>query len=169
MTEEIAPPPSGQEAPDISASPILGAIKANFAIVSGVAIAFGVALSTLFLFSYLSVFDWHLIWFVQYVDVISFGLVALGISGSSILVLNPYFYMWINAKSFEPRSRKRWIVAIGVFVVALLGWQIWTAVRNNEGYFHIITRVVVAGAVVFLIRAVLTHVRAGRLPNSFRS
>jgi hypothetical protein len=45
-------------------------LRDNFSVVSGLAVG-GVALSITFLFSYLSVFDWHLIVFIQYVDVIT--------------------------------------------------------------------------------------------------
>ena len=48
----------------------------NFAMVSGVTALVAYLIGTVFLYSYLSFFDWRLIWLVEYADVIKFGLVA---------------------------------------------------------------------------------------------
>lgn len=120
-------------------------LKENFSVISGLAVVVGLALSITFLFSYLSIFSWRLIWFVQYVDVLSFGIIAVGILGGAILALNPYFYMWFNTKRMEPASRKRWTIGMVVLVLILLGLEIWSAVHQHEGYFHIVSGVVLAG------------------------
>jgi hypothetical protein len=54
-------------------------LKDNFAVISAAAVIVAVALAITFLVSYLLVFDWHLLWFVQYSDVLTFGLLALGL------------------------------------------------------------------------------------------
>jgi hypothetical protein len=56
-----APPPI-----KLTASQVLQGIKDNFVVVSALAFIIGVTLATTFLASYLSVFDWHLILFIQY-------------------------------------------------------------------------------------------------------
>jgi hypothetical protein len=152
---------SATTAPNFSFKSTLQFVRENFAVVSAAAVVVGIALSTLFLFSYLSVFDWHLIWLIQYIDVISFGLVAVGISGTSVFLLNPYLYMWISLKRIEPSGSRRFYFAVaGSVVVILLVWQIWSAIRNSEGYFHIITGIALAGGVIAFIVAVLSHLRA---------
>ena len=143
--------------------------RENFAVLSALAIVGGIALSTFFLFSYLSLFSWRLIWFVQYVDVLSFGIVAVGIIGGAVLALNPYFYMWFNTKRMEPRSRKRYTIGLAVVVLLLLGLEIWGSVRQHEGYFHIVSGVLLAGGVVMMIFAGLSHLQARTWPNSIQA
>jgi hypothetical protein len=83
-------PPAAQPAPGLTAAQALQFIKDNFVLVSAAALLIGVALSTTFLAAYLSVFDWHLLWFVQYTDIITFGLLALGIVSGSITLLQGF-------------------------------------------------------------------------------
>ena len=73
QTSEHSSPPS------ITLSAVLAALKDNFTLVSTASLLISVSLATIFLSAYLSVFDWHLIWFVQYTDIITFGLLALAV------------------------------------------------------------------------------------------
>jgi len=68
-------------------------IQAHFAVVSAAAIVCGIGFSTLFLFSYLSAFNWQLIWYVEYTDVIAFGLVAIGVMAVMVFVFNSFLFM----------------------------------------------------------------------------
>jgi hypothetical protein len=73
-----------KKTPGLTAPQVLQFIRENFVLVSAGTVLVGVVLSTTFLASYLSVFDWHLIFFVQYTDVITVGPGAgqrLGVSG----------------------------------------------------------------------------------------
>src|SRR6266481_9596805 len=83
-TTEVAQPPAK---PAVTATQVFAFIKENFVLVSAVAVLLGVTISTMFLAAYLSVFDWHLLWFVQYSDIITFGLIAVGIVGGSLIFL----------------------------------------------------------------------------------
>jgi hypothetical protein len=140
-------------------------LRENFALVSALTFAAGIALSILFLFSYLSVFDWHLLWLVQYPDVLSFGLVAFGVLGGSVLVLSPYLYMFFNAK----RLGGRWLVGTGVFVALMLAWAIASAVTRHEGYFHIIAAALLVGGVLVLLHVVRSHLRSNIWPAAIRT
>lgn len=140
-------------------------LRENLAVASALAITVGITLSTFFLFSYLSVFDWHLIWFVQYVDVISFGIVAVGLIGGSITVLNPLVYMWFNARKLESGSRKRWTIAAAIVILLFVALEIRGAVSQHQGYFHVISGVALVGAVILMIFATLSHLRAGTWPT----
>jgi hypothetical protein len=75
-----APQPSG-----LAGRQILDAVKDNFVVLSGVAVVLGVSFATIFLAAYLSVFDWHLLWFIQCTDIVTFGLIALGIISGSFV------------------------------------------------------------------------------------
>jgi hypothetical protein len=61
----IADEKPAQEPHGLTVAQALQFIKDNFVLVSAAALPIGVALATTFLASYLSVFDWHLMWFVQ--------------------------------------------------------------------------------------------------------
>jgi uncharacterized membrane protein YuzA (DUF378 family) len=125
-------------------------LKDNFAVVSGLAVLGGLALAIIFLFAYLSVFDWHLIAFVQYVDVITFGIIAVGVvSGSFGLAYCCIQYFISVPEESEGRRRARWIVdgGIALVVVALLAWF---SVRSRHGYFHIVTGALVLAGVGFI-------------------
>jgi hypothetical protein len=66
----------------------LGIVSQHFAVVSTFAVIVGIFCSTVFLYGYIRVFDWHLIWIIEYGDVLKFGLVAVAfISG---------FFYWIQ-------------------------------------------------------------------------
>src|SRR5580700_10528833 len=143
MSEVTATPPAAQAVPGFSTGQIFKAIGENFVALSGAAVALGILLATTFLTSYLTVFDWHLLWFVQYTDIITFGLLALGIISGSLIVLQAISQTIINLFHFTKASRVRWIVSFGVFFVLFMVWAIWSAVHNNEGYFHVVWSVMV--------------------------
>lgn len=65
----------------------LGALSPHFAILSALAAVVGALCSTIFLYAYLSVFDWHLIWIIEYGDILKFGLVV-------VAIISGFFY-WI--------------------------------------------------------------------------
>jgi hypothetical protein len=65
--------------PGLAAAQVLQFVRENFVLVSAGTALIGVVVSTTFLASYLSAFDWHLIFFVEYSDVITVGLIAVGI------------------------------------------------------------------------------------------
>lgn len=146
--------------------PILQFLRDNFAVVSGLAVVSGIALAVIFLFSYLTVFDWHLIWFVQYSGVITFGLVAIGLIGGSFMFLNSLIQSWLNASSLDPKSRRRWLIGLACATLILLGLEIWSATRHNEGYFHIVNGALVIGVGAWLVIICLGYIRAGIWPNA---
>lgn len=114
------------------------AIKENFVLVSGSVAVIGVALATLFLFSYLSVFDWHLMWFVEYTDILTFGLVAVAIVGSSLLLVLSGANVMLDTFGFEYRRRVRWWVLIAILGAAIVGWNVYGSIKQGEGYWHIL-------------------------------
>jgi hypothetical protein len=75
------PDSPGSATPPIGPSAVFQFLRDNFAVLSGLAVVGGIGLSTIFLSAYLSFFDWHLLWFVQYTDILTFGLIAVGIIG----------------------------------------------------------------------------------------
>src|ERR1700681_2783984 len=104
MSEATAPPPAAQAAPGFSTGQLFKAISENFVALSGAAVALGILLATTFLASYLTVFDWHLLWFVQYTDILTFGLVALGIISGSLVLLQACSQVIIGWFGLNQRS-----------------------------------------------------------------
>jgi hypothetical protein len=141
-------------------------LKDNFVFVSGIAVAAGLAFSTIFLSAYLFVFDWHLIWFVQSVDVLTFGLIAAGLIGSSLLLL---YGMSHNVLSIRmPDGKLNWhlIIISSVAATLLLAFQIYgTHAGADPHYFHIVAGWVTIFSVVSILFVVGSHFDAGTWPT----
>ena len=144
---------------------LLEAVKDNFVVVSGAAIVLGISFATIFLATYLSAFDWHLLWFIQYTDIVTYGLMALGIVSASIIFLQAAAQTIINLFKLDARSRRRWTIGLALFVVAIIGFNIWSSVHQGQGYFHIINGVLVIALGVVVILQIAGYVRAQMLPN----
>jgi hypothetical protein len=67
------------------AKPIIEFASKHFILVSALTIVGGVLCATIFLYGYLLIFDWRLIWIIEYTDVLKVGLVAVAIVSSSLL------------------------------------------------------------------------------------
>ena len=64
---------------------LLSFITAHFAVLSLLSLIAIVLCSTLFVYGYLSAFDWQLIWIIEYTDILKLGLVALALISSTTL------------------------------------------------------------------------------------
>jgi hypothetical protein len=144
---------------------MLALLRDNFAVISGLAVVSGATLAIVFLFSYLSVFDWHLIAFIEYVDVITFGVVAAGVvSGSFTLAYNTVLYfLYIPAES-KKFTRRRWIVDGGV-AVAAFALYVWLSISGHTGYFHVVSGALVLGGVTFIALRIIRHIQLKERPT----
>jgi hypothetical protein len=158
--------PSQPAVPGPTAKQLLEAIKDNFVLVSAAALLIGVSLATTFLAAYLSVFDWHLLWFVQYTDIITFGLLALGIASGSITLLQSAAQTVLGGRT--PEQRRSGLIILVVLWIAGTALNIWGAVHSGQGYFHILSAVVTFGAAVALIFVIASHVEARMLPTALQ-
>jgi hypothetical protein len=104
--------------------------KDNFVLVSAIAVLVGIAFATTVLAAYLSVFDWHLIWFVQYPDILTFGLIAVGIIPGSTLFLLPMAQGMLLEREAEGSFKPNSLIFTSVVVLALIAFTIWGAVRR---------------------------------------
>jgi hypothetical protein len=139
-------------------------VKDNFVVASAAALLIGVALATTFITAYLSVFDWHLIWFVQYADIITFGLLAAGIVSGSVTVLQGPVQAVLAGATRE--QRRSGLVIVLLLATAGLAFNVWGAVHRGEGFFHILSGFAVIGTGVVLIFVCASHVEANRLPTA---
>jgi hypothetical protein len=159
-------PPSKPAALGLTTKQVLQDIRDNFVMVSAGAVIAGVGLASIFVASYLSVFDWHLLWFVQYTDIVTFGLVVVGIIGGSILVVQSLTQTVLGAVAMQGKSKRRSIIILVVISLLLLASQLYWPILHGEPYFHIISGLMVMGGAVFLTYLIVAQVRAGAWPNT---
>jgi hypothetical protein len=152
-TGEVPGQPAEQAKATVTTSQVMQAAKDNFAIVSAATAALGVTLATIFLASYLSVFDWHLLWFVQYTDIITSGLVALGVLGGSLTLLQVFATTVLDAAEKSGVKRSHWNIA-GLIFVLLSALILIGMIRQGQQYFHIIFfgAAAISGGALLLIR-----------------
>ena len=97
--------------------------RENFTVISGVAVICGITFAIIFLFSYLSAFSWRLIELVEYVDVITFGIIAVGVASGSLLAVSNIAELWFRFQAIETKEQKRAFVII--IVVCPRGNSVW--------------------------------------------
>ncbi|HUZ33470.1 MAG TPA: hypothetical protein VMV19_15400 [Xanthobacteraceae bacterium] len=148
---------------------LLGAVKDNFLVVSGVAFLLGVGFATIFLAAYLSAFDWHLLWFIEYTDIVTFGLIALGIVSGSIVFLQAAAQTIINLFKLDTRGKRRWTIGLSPLLVAVVGFNIWSSVHQGEGYFHILFGALVIALGVTVVLQIVGYMNTCTLPNVIQS
>lgn len=153
-----------QSPPNIALSAVLAALKDNFALVSTASLLISVSLATIFLSAYLSVFDWHLMWFVQYTDIITFGLLALGILSGSITFLQGLAQTVLGGRT--PQQRRNGLIVVVLLTVVGTAALVWDAVHKGEGYFHILCAAVTLGLAIMLVLIVAKQVEARKLPTA---
>lgn len=159
---------STQEPQRLTAAQVTQALRENFVLISAGALAIGVVLATTFLAAYLSVFDWHLILLVQYPDIITVGLIAVGvISGSLLFAVNTVFLLNGILKA-KGRDRKVQIVAMALIGAGAVTFNIWGAIKGGEGYFHILFGVSVLFNAVLILWLCWKYYENGQIPTAFQ-
>jgi hypothetical protein len=154
-----------EKPPGLMAAQVMQFVRENFVLISAAAVLIGVALSATFLASYLSVFDWHLIFFVQYTDIVTVGLIAVGIISGSLTFLVSTVLVINNVVISEGRNRRTQIVVIVVLGISALAFNFWGAAKSGEGYFHILSGIAVLFNGVFFLWLVWWYVKHGTIPT----
>jgi hypothetical protein len=151
--------------PGLTAAQVLQFVRENFVLVSAGAVLVGVVLSTTFLASYLSAFDWHLIFFVQYTDVITVGLIAVGIISGSLTFLVTSVLVINNASTSKGHDRQAQIAVLVVVGASALAFNIWGAVKDGQGYFHVLSGIVALLSGVIFLWLVWSHLKEREVPT----
>lgn len=154
-----------QAAAVLTTKQLLEVLKDNFVLLSASAVIMGIGLATIFLASYLSVFDWHLLWFVQYTDIVTFGLIAVGIIGGSFFVIQGAAQSVLGAAEIEGKSRRTSIIIATVIFALLLASQLYFPIRHGEPHFHILFGAATLLSGVVLIYVIASHIRVGSVPT----
>jgi hypothetical protein len=92
---------------------------AHFAVLSAGSAALGVTGAYIFLYFYLREFDWHLIWLVEYTDVIKFGLVIISFLGGFSLCLQAAG-TWVSAWEERAPGRVPGLFKLIIFAAAIV-------------------------------------------------
>jgi hypothetical protein len=137
---------------------MLDLLTKHFLILSSVVIGVASAISMLFLAAYMAVFDWSLIWLIEYTDLAKLFLIGTALLSSVITTMLNYLYnllMWLQHQV----KNYKWIVIAGLVLSALAGavsiyYDIKTA--NGQTTYHAF-RLASTISGVFLIYLLLTE------------
>lgn len=135
--------------------------RENFTVISGVAVICGITFAIIFLFSYLSAFSWRLIELVEYVDVITFGIIAVGVASGSLLAVSNIAELWFRFQAIETKEQKRaFVIIIVVLAAVLFGLTIWAKIKGKNGYIHVVYGTTLLFMVVAILIKFLRDVKA---------
>jgi hypothetical protein len=115
-------------------------LSKNFALVSAAITVLSACMVMVFLFAYLSVFDWNLIWIVEYSDIIKFSLIGVAfMSGSAFFVFTIFAndHDWLI---FDIKHSRTTIIAIFATQVLILAAYLYYdiyVVSNPTIEYHI--------------------------------
>ncbi len=99
----VQPPPEPR-------SPILAVVTEHFLLFSALAIIGAVVFGTLFLGGYLGVFDWRLIWIIDYPDILKAGLVGTAAAASLVGIIGPVLESAYRMAT--ERGASAWLAAV---------------------------------------------------------
>jgi hypothetical protein len=97
----------------------------NLALVSAAITLFSACMVMVFLFAYLSVFDWNLIWIIEYSDIIKFSLIGIAfMSGSAFLLylILSHVHDWLI---FGTKRGRITIILLLAMYVLLLAFNLY--------------------------------------------
>jgi hypothetical protein len=115
----IPPQPKRTGGSSVTKGRMLDFLTKNFAVISAAITGLAACMAMAFLFAYLSVFDWNLIWIVEYTDIIKFCLIGAAILSSSAWFVFGVFddvYKWIVVDV----KNQRYLVLFAI-VISTLG------------------------------------------------
>jgi hypothetical protein len=110
-------------------------ITKHFAVLSVAVAIIGATLAIIFIAAYLRIFDWRIIWIIEYSDVLKIGLLVVAVlSGFS-------FYIWSSAKDAISLTTQHegswiWVHLFGFILWCLsLGSFLWTDYHSPEPHY----------------------------------
>src|SRR5690242_10382348 len=120
-------------------------ITKHFAVISVAMAAIGATLAIIFIAAYLRVFDWRIIWTIEYTDVLKIGLIVVAVLSSFA------WYVWSSARDAIDLATKSgrswaWVWLFGLALWCLsLGSFLWTDYHSPEPLYalHIFLHVAI--------------------------
>jgi hypothetical protein len=143
---------------------VMDYITKHFAVVSVLVAVIGASLAIIFIAAYLRVFDWRIIWIIEYADILKIGLIVVAVfSGFS-------YYIWSAAKdaiNLANEKGKSWaaVWSFGILLWCLsLGYFLWQDYHSPEPYWGL--HIQMHMAIIALIGLWLTAINFSRdFPN----
>jgi hypothetical protein len=130
-TQETQPTPATTPAQP-GARAVFEFLSQHILLVTALAAVTGVATATAGLSAYLRVFDWRLIWVIEYPDVLKWGLVAVG------MVLPLAYFAWAFMRDAIDwvlgSSKYGIIIGLVIWVVSLTAWLVFDY-RSAEPHY----------------------------------
>ena len=112
-------------------------ITKHFAVLSVALAVFGATAAIIFIAAYLRVFDWRIIWIIEYADVLKIGLIVVALfSGFS-------YFIWTAARNAIDLSTERgrswiWVHIFGAFLWCLsLGTFLYEDYHSPEPHYEL--------------------------------
>jgi hypothetical protein len=136
---------------------VLANVRENFAPISALAGLTALLGSTVFFYGYLSVFDWRLIWVIEYSDVLKFGLIIFAVLSGYIYFIQGYATDAYNVAFSDDLEKQLWwakLVTVAFFANFIP--KIWSDETNEVHYYmlHIMTHLSVLLVGVVTVTAV---------------
>ncbi|SFJ24615.1 hypothetical protein [Bradyrhizobium sp. Gha] len=111
---------------------MLDFLTKHFLVLSTLTIGVASAICMLFLAAYLAVFDWNLIWLIEYADLAKLFLIGTALLASVITTALNYLYDLLAWLRHQMKNYK-WILIFGVVITVLLSsYSIFNDVKTGS-------------------------------------
>jgi hypothetical protein len=107
-----------------------------FAVLSAAAVAVGSSLVVIFIYGYLAVFDWNLIWIIEYQDITKFTLIVIALGVTVVPTLSGFSNLAYSLGRMDATTNKRLVVGGICVFIALAIWSIWDAYYYQHATFE---------------------------------
>jgi hypothetical protein len=111
---------------------VLDFLTKYFAVLSAAAIAAGSSIVIIFIYGYLGVFDWNLIWIIEYQDITKFTLITIALGITAYQFLGGLGTIIYNLGKMDANTNKRFAIGgIGV-LIAFAALSLWFGYHNDR-------------------------------------
>jgi hypothetical protein len=115
---------------------VLDFLTKYFVVLSAGAVAVGSSLVVIFIYGYLAVFDWNLIWIIEYQDITKFTLIAIALGVTVLPTLSVFGSTFHSAQRVNAGMSKQLVRILIVSVIALGVWSAWFTYYHQRSVFE---------------------------------
>lgn len=113
---------------------VIELVSEHFALASTILILTSAICATIFIYGYLRVFDWHLIWFVEYSDLLKAGLISIAFMSGIVYLLQTNIAVFIEINRSSGPSLIVYIVILAFGFAVWFGPQFYAAYEGTSGW-----------------------------------
>ena len=120
-----------------------------FAVLSAVAVAAGSSFVVIFVFGYLAVFDWNLIWIIEYQDIAKFTLVGVAIGITVLPQLLNFASITHNMALAGPKFKRILTIIFLAIIILIAIEDVWTAYHHEDSAieYHVYLQLTLFGTI----------------------